>query len=222
MSIHAIRTDRSAGCRTQRTRRSSRSGFLPLILIGLAGCDRTTDPVPPPLTGEWTGEVVDFGDTGTVTFVLTEGEEGSLTGTMTLVQQGITNSGTTRGSYMHPDVVLDFELNWRDSLARGTYTSRRVTYNRLEGLVRLEDGALAVLTLERRATTSRWTYPDEHGERRGTRVKRGPIIFDGSVPPRPRASATAILDLWIHAHGAGTHSASTLQTPGPPRAKEWK
>jgi len=86
----------------------------------------------------------------------------------------------------------------------------------------LEDGALAVLTLERRATTSRWTYPDEHGERRGTRVKRGPIIFDGSVPPRPRASATAILDLWIHAHGAGTHSASTLQTPGPPRAKEWK
>ncbi len=152
MSIHAILTDRSAGCRTQGARWSSRSALLPLILIGLAGCDKPTDPEPPPLTGEWNGEVVDFGDSGTVTFVLTEGEEGSLTGTMTLIQQGITNSGTTRGSYMHPDVLLNFELNWHDSLVRGTYTARRVTYNRLEGLVRLEDGALAVLTLERRSS----------------------------------------------------------------------
>ena len=152
MSIHAIRTDRSAGCRTPGARGSSRSGLLPLILIGLAGCDKPTDPEPPPLTGEWTGEVVDFGDTGTVTFVLTQGEEGSLTGTMILVQQGITNPGTTRGSYKHPDVVLNFELNWRDGPVRGSYTSRRVTYNRLEGLVRLEDGTLAVLTLERRSS----------------------------------------------------------------------
>lgn len=150
MSIHVTRTDRSTACTTQGTRRSSRPRLLPLILIGLAGCDRTTDPVPPPLTGEWTGEVVDFGDTSTVTFVLTEGEQGSLTGAMTLVEHGITNSGTTRGSYMHPDVLLSFELTWRDDLVRGTYTARRVTYNRLEGLVRLEDGDLAVLTLERR------------------------------------------------------------------------
>lgn len=151
MSIHVIRSDRSTGCRTHGTLRPSRSGLLPLLLLGLGGCDKPMDPELPPLTGEWTGEVVDFGDTGTVTFILTEGEEGSLTGTMTLVQQGIANPGTTRGSYVHPNVTLNFELNWRDSLVRGTYTARRVTYNRLEGLVRLEDGALAVLTLERRA-----------------------------------------------------------------------
>lgn len=220
MSIHVIRTDRSTECGTQGTRRSSPSVLLPLIVIGLAGCDKPTDPEPPPLTGEWTGEVVDFGDTGTVTFVLTEGEQGSLTGTMTLVHQGITNPGTTRGSYVHPNVVLNFELNRGDGLVRGAYTARRVTYNRLEGLMRLDDGALAVLTLERRATTSRWTHPREHRERRGTRVRSGPII-DGPVAPRHRASATAILDPWIHAQGARTHSASTLQTPGPPRAKEW-
>ncbi len=166
-----------------------RSGLLPLILIGLAGCDRPPDPEPPPLTGEWTGEVVDFGDTGTVTFVLTEGEEGSLTGTMTLVQQGITNSGTTRGSYMHPDVVLNFELNWRDSLVRGSYTSRRVTYNRLEGLVRLEDGALAVLTLERRSSDRSATddvlFP---GSRLARAVRTGEERADHPravlVPPR--------------------------------------
>ena len=221
MSIHVIRTDRSTECRTQGTRWSSRAGSLPLILIGLGGCDKPMDPELPPLTGEWTGEVVDFGDTGMVTFVLTEGEEGSLTGTMTLVQQGITNSGTARGSYVHPDVVLNFELTWRDDLVRGAYTARRVTYNRLEGIVRLEDGALAVLTLERRATMSPWTSPRGRRERRGTGVKSGAIIPDGPLVPRPRASASTIFDPWDHAHDArGRPSIQPRNLRGAPRAKE--
>ena len=55
------------------------------------------------------------------------------------------------GSYNHPDVLLNLELTWDDDFVRATYTARRVTYNRLEGLVRLEEGGLGLLTLERRS-----------------------------------------------------------------------
>ena len=131
------------------TRGSSRACLPALILLTLAGCDEPTDPEPPPLTGEWIGQAVDFGDTTTVTFVLTQAGENSLTGTMVWLHLGITGSGTTRGSYSHPDVVLNFELTWDDDFLAGTYTARRVAYNRLEGLVRLQGGELGVLTLER-------------------------------------------------------------------------
>ena len=122
-----------------------------MIPLALAGCDETTEPEPPPLTGEWTGQVEDLGDPVEMTFVLSEGEEGSITGTLTAVEGAITASGTAQGSYTHPDVLLNFELAWDDDVARGTYTARRVTYNRLEGIVRGEDGDLGRLILERRS-----------------------------------------------------------------------
>lgn len=130
-------------------RRFSRARWLPLLLPVLAGCGEPPDPEPPPLTGEWTGEVVDFGDTVTITLDLTEGADGSLTGALAWVEGGVPGSGTARGSYTHPDVVLNIELTWDDDVARVTYTARRVTYGRLEGILRTEEGDPAALTLER-------------------------------------------------------------------------
>ena len=132
-------------------RRFSRARLLPVLLPALAGCGEAPGPEPPPLTGEWIGEVVDFGDTVTVTLDLIEGEDGSLTGTMAWVERGIPGSGTARGRYAHPDVVLNLELVWGDDVARITYTARRVTYVRVEGILRTDEGDLAALTLEQRS-----------------------------------------------------------------------
>ena len=139
-----------------------RAGLLSAVASGLAGCHKTTDPLPPSLTGDWTGQTIDFGDTTGMTFSLTEGREGTLAGTLTVVERGTTDSGTVAGSYDHPDVLLNFELTWDDDSVRGTYTARRVTYNRLEGIVRLEGGELGALTLERRSA-AKAGFPSKRG-----------------------------------------------------------
>jgi len=157
-----------------------------VLLPTLVGCGEAPDPEPPPLTGEWIGEVVDFGDTATVTLDLTEGEDGSLTGTLAWVERGIPGSGTARGRYTHPDVVLNLELVRGDDVARIAYTARRVTYARLEGILRTEEGALAALTLEQRGGRS--------ADRR-TRAPRAATRVRARAVSQPRSSFFAILTL---------------------------
>ncbi|WP_419162514.1 hypothetical protein [Candidatus Palauibacter sp.] len=133
------------------TTRQTCAAAVLIALAALAGCgDGPAEPSSPSLSGEWVGQVASELSTVSFDFRLSEGDTGTVTGTVSLQEEGLMLSGTVSGLHAHPNVSLTLEFTIAGQGTSLTYSGQLVSEDSMRGTVRFPDDPPLALELDRR------------------------------------------------------------------------
>ncbi len=127
-----------------------RPALLLLAFVAVpTGCDGTTEPEHPTVTGNWVGTSAAFGALESWSLRMEEASDGAVTGTFSLRVERLVFSGTLSGTHTHPDLHLDFDMVFFGDVVSGTYDGQLTSPSTITGGYRRFDDPAQPLDLER-------------------------------------------------------------------------
>jgi len=114
-----------------------------------AGCEGTTEPEHPTVTGNWVGTSAAFGALENWSLRMEESSDGGVTGTFSLRVERLVFSGTLSGTHTYPDLHLDFHMVFFGDVVSGTYSGQVTSPTTITGGYRRFDDPTQSLDLER-------------------------------------------------------------------------
>ena len=127
-----------------------RGAILALVLT--FGCDGTTEPEHPTVTGNWAGAAFGFGAMEDWRFHMEESSDGTVTGTFSLRVERLVFSGTVSGTHAYPALSLDVDMVFFGDVVSGRYQGQVVSSERIVGTYQVFDEPARTLDLDRLAS----------------------------------------------------------------------